>query len=578
MADTITGSGQPYVRRRRGEVRAGWLSARTRNTLGRPMRIGAIAAASFVTALVAFILAPLAGRREAQPSAPVAVQWRDTTALLDARAAARSSVDDADSLLAAAHAAAQPAEPAVPAPDAFPAALPETARRDSLQAISTELATLLARVENAPLPSSYRALGESQLMRDDGRVRQLLDSLGDVERERDEFGASGGVDPVFVALTARASAIGRAIQTIAEGKRGALERSIADLAPAAPVPVVRRVTVDTVTPRLRRDSAAATLARADRALAQARAENAQQDQRLREVRAKANVAAPPMAILAAALVLGLVLGFTVTFAAELRQPRVADLAETEFVTGARVLAVLRPRTIPPERARRRSDRNLPPVLDPTSDAYRLLASHLVVTGSTSRALATVTGDVPAVTAVIAANIAAVSANDSRSTLLIDADFGQRPVAAALRIAAEPGLEAVIARRLDWAAAVKSVHVGRDRTLDVLPSGQRRAPLTNDEGAAAREQLQHIARRYDLAVLTAPIGQVRHIRPSPDVLICARVGHTPLRALKQSVADLREDGARVVGVVLWRADAPILQPPPTPGVTPSTTPRTEAAIA
>ncbi len=575
MADTITGSGQPYVRRRRGEVRAGWLSARTRNTLGRPMRIGAIAAASFVTALVAFILAPLANR-DPRAVTPVVVQWRDTASLRDARARARNTFDAADSLLALAHTAATQPAVTLPRPETLPPQ--QAARHDSLQAISDELGTLLARVENAPLPSSYRALGESQLMRDDPRVRQLLDSLTDIERERDEFGASGGVDPVFVALTARASAIGRAIQNIADGKRGTLERSMADLAPAAPVPVVRRIVVDTVTPRLRRDSAAVGLAQADRALAQARTENAQLDRRLRDVRARANVSAPPVAILAAALVLGLVLGFTIIFVGELRRPRVADLSETEFVTGARVLAVLRPRVIPPERARRRADRNLPPLLDPTSDAYRLLASHLVVTGSTSRALATITGDVPAVTAVIAANIAAVSANDSRSTLIIDADFAQRPVAGVLRVPVEPGLGAVVAHRLEWAAAVKAVHVGRDRMLDVMPSGASRPPLDDAEATATADQLRHIARRYDLALLTAPSGQVRLIRPSPDVLICAQIGHTPLRSLKQLVADLREDGARIVGVVLWAAEAPELHAPPASSVMPSTTPRTEAAIA
>ena len=55
----------------------------------------------------------------------------------------------------------------------------------------------------------------------------------------------------------------------------------------------------------------------------------------------------------------------------------SDIAETEFVAGARVLAVLRPRAIPPERSRRRSDSGLPPLLDPTADPYRLLDGTLV---------------------------------------------------------------------------------------------------------------------------------------------------------------------------------------------------------
>ena len=44
-------------------------------------------------------------------------------------------------------------------------------------------------------------------MRGDAQVKQLLDSLVEIERERESYNAVGGVDPVFAALTARGSAL-----------------------------------------------------------------------------------------------------------------------------------------------------------------------------------------------------------------------------------------------------------------------------------------------------------------------------------------------------------------------------------
>ena len=51
------------------------------------------------------------------------------------------------------------------------------------------------------------------------RARLLLDSLTEVEREREAFGTTGGADPVYVALTSRAAEIGRAIQAVGQSRR-----------------------------------------------------------------------------------------------------------------------------------------------------------------------------------------------------------------------------------------------------------------------------------------------------------------------------------------------------------------------
>src|SRR6185503_20116494 len=146
----------------------------------------------------------------------------------------------------------------------------------------------------------------------------------------------------------------------------------------------------------------------------------------------------------------------------------------------RVLAVVRPREIPPERARRKADLRLPPLIDPTSDAYRLLASHASVSGPT-RAIVTITGDVPSVTATIAANIAAVSANEMRSTLLVDADLEKRPVTSVLRLPPRLGVAGVVAGSADLSASAVQTPVGRDLWLEVVQGGtEGRGPISGRE--------------------------------------------------------------------------------------------------
>ena len=270
--------------------------------------------------------------------------------------------------------------------------------------------------------------------------------------------------------------------------------------------------------------------------------------------------APPIAILAAAVVLGLTLGFAIALSIEIGQPRVSDLQEAERVTGTRVLAVVRPREIPPERSRRKADLRLPPLIDPTSDAYRLLASHASVSGA-SRAIVTVTGDVPAVTATIAANIAAVSANEMRSTLLVDADLEHQPVGSVLRLPTANGVASVLEGAIDLPAAAVQTLVGRDRWLDVVPSGTtQRGPIAAREAQSLRDAIMRSARHYELTVIVAPFERANDVRVGPAVLVCAHVAHSLVPTLRSAVAALRDDGAQIIGIVLWSAEAPSLDPP------------------
>jgi len=556
MVDTITGTVPRYTRRRRAEMRAAWVAARARNTLRQPLRLAAISGTVFTVALMVLVLTPRNARRASRQITPLSTHWRDTTTLLLDGDTATRRLAVAESTLAARRTlASRPTY--VPPSDTFPAAL--RVRRDALSAANAELTRLLDRVENSPLPQSYRALGESRPLSADSRVRAMLDSLADVEREREEFGAGGGVDPIFVALTARATAIGRSIQAIAEARQTAIRDSIALLRPPAiAAPVI--VTVDTLGPLQRRDSLQTRRDSLAAALDAARRANAITERQLREARAQANVVAPPIAILAASLVLGLTLGFAIALMIEVSRPRVSDLQEAERVTGARVLAVVRPREVPPERARRKADHRLPPLIDPTSDAYRLLASHASVSGPT-RATVTVAGDIPSVTATIAANIAAVSANEMRSTLLVDADLEKQPVASVLRLPPSPGVAAVLAGSIDLSSAAIQTMVGRDRWVDVVPSGaDQRGPISSREAETLRAAIARSSRHYELTVVVSPFEQANDVRVVPAVLVCAHVAHSLVSTLRAATAALRDNGAQIIGIVLWSADAPSLEPP------------------
>ena len=532
------------------------MAARARNTLRHPLRLATISGTVFTAALVLLVLAPRDARRASQQIAPLSTRWRDTVSLLNDVDTATHRLTVAESTFATRRAAAlRPAY--VPPVETLSTAL--QARRDVLASASAELSQLLERVENSPLPQSYRALGETRWLTSDARVRAMLDSLADVEREREDFGAGGGVDPIFVALTARATAIGRSIQAIAEARQSVIRDSLALLRPpVAAAPVV--VAVDTVGPMERRDSAQTRLNAAIAELEAARRENSNTDRQLRQARRQANVVAPPIAILAASLVLGLTLGFAIALAVEIAQPRISDLQEAERVTGARVLAVVQPREVPPERARRKADLRLPPLIDPTSDGYRLLATHVSVSGPT-RAMVTVTGDVPSVTATIASNIAAVSANDMRSTLLVDADLEHGPVASILRLPTSGGVTSVLAGDADLSTAAVQAPVGRDRWLDVVPSGGRdRGAIRPREAETLREAIARVARHHELTVIVAPFGQANDIRVAPGVLVCAHIAHSLVSGLRSAVADLRDNGAQIIGIALWSAEAPNLDPP------------------
>ena len=565
----------------RVEHGAPWVAARARNALRRWLLVVAVGATTFVIALVALVLVPRQATRSALVIMPSSAERPDTMPLVLAVGRAQARVARADSALLAARVAARESAAAGPPPDTLPPEL--AARRDSLLGAIGTLNRLLARAENAPLPASYRALGETRELRAEPRVRALLESLADIEREREAFGAVGGVDPIFVSLTARAGEVGRAIQEIAQSRRVVLRRELATLRPApppppptvavagdssappspdpAPVRVAASVALpDSAVRAARLVAAQESLAVARQSLAEARQRNEAFDRRVERARELANVSAPPFALLAAALVLGVAAGFIVSLLVEMLRPRVADAAEAERVAGARVITVIRPYVPNPDRARRRADLEASPLIDAAAEGYRMLYLHVSATGSVLP-IVTVTGDDADIVATVAANLAVASAYEARSTLLVDGDLGNGAVSGVLRVPPEPGLAAVIAEKAMWAEAIHATTVGRDRSLDVIPSGVW--PIGRSVSAQGTERvrrdLRRLTGRYDFAVLVADEAHAERgatsMLPGPDVIIVARAGYTPLAWLTAAVDGLGRTGERVRGIVLWDSEPP-----------------------
>ncbi len=549
-------SGRTAVQRP-SDGRARWLRRRARNVARRPMSVAVYGVVIFVAALVALVIAPAAARREsgAPPPAPTRP---DTSSLRRAAAAAAARAVAAEQQLASARDALARTtdEPAIL--DTLSAVT--RARRDSIAEESGLLARLLRRTEEAPLVASWRALGESRPLRGIPRVRQIVDSLIEVDRSRSDFGAAGGIDPIFVALTARAAELGRELEEIAANRRAALRTELDRMQPVHRPRVLARPSIDTMPLVATADSARRELAFAQRALARGHAMHRALDQEAARAREEvARTGASPLAMLSAALVLGLALGYAVTLIGEMRRPRIADAHEAAAVAHAPVLTRIRPQVESPERGRRRTDRELSPLLDLTSGSYEVVRAELAKEGIEGRAVAVVADDA-GVAATVATNLAAAWAQLARSALVVDMDFETHGVSAVLRTRRSPGVTDLLARRIEWPEALRTALVGRDRTVDVLPSGRNaRGTLQGASGELAGE-LAHLVRRYEVVVVSAPhskLGVVPAVSTAVrEVVLCVRRGRTRLSALQQLVRAVTENGARLRGLVLWEAEDPV----------------------
>ncbi len=543
--------------------RAIWLAARARNAVRRPVFIAAVGLGTFVAALIALVLAPQQVKHRGEPRVSDVGTRPDTAQLIAAVNQSRMRLAVAETSLAMARVRA--ATTPVQEIDTLSPRLIK--QRDSLSNAINDLDALLTRVETAPVTASYRALAESPQLSANPRVKGLVDSLVEVERDRDVYGATGGADPMYVALTTRSTEIGRSIQALAQQRREALRQEIAKVnAPAQQRRAIAEMpAVDTAGWVAERDTAQSLVTQATTALTDARQRSRDYERAVTRARNQERLSAPPFAMLAAALVIGVVLGFGAAFVDEMRHPRISsDEHEVERVTGARVIATITPRPKDPDRARRSADRAAPRYFDPGADGYQLTYLHVARAGA-SRLMLTIAGPDTGIAAVVAMNVAAIAADEARSTVILDTDAQTSPVAAALRSHAEPGLADVIQRQIDWSEVATQAPVGRDRFVDLVPSGIANNGLESARVIdLLRQESPRLIRHYEAIVLVTSIDQAAAglpgALPIPDTVLCARVGHTRISDVNVALDKVRASGGNPLGIVLWDAVPPALPSP------------------
>ena len=369
------------------------------------------------------------------------------------------------------------------------------------------------------------------------------------------------MDPIFVALTSRATEIGRTIRAISEERLKVLQAELSGTTVAAPM--ISVPAIDTVTPLALRDSARLAIQQNGDSLARLRAVAQALDRDEEQARERATRVAPPLALLASAFVLSAVIGFATALIGELRRPRVSDANELERFLGIRVLSTIETPMPSVDRGRREADRAAPPYFDPGAEGYQLAYLGLA-TDHPALMSATVTGDETAIAAVVACNLAAVAADEARNTLVIDLE-SSCSASAALRARAEPGIGDIVRHEVSWPDATIAARVGRDKTVDLVPFGITSSPPSTEQLVELLQQDgARLARYYDAIFVLASAEDVSKglstALASPEVVYCVRPGITPLRSLRDQLERIRSSGGLVRGVVLWNAERPLLPTP------------------
>lgn len=575
--------------------RTAWMAARARNAAKRGGLIAAVGLASVAITLLLLVLVPREVNRNVRARIEALPPLVDTLTLQANLTGATDRLKNAEATLQYLRQAEadRVASATANAPGGSDVAIATiNAPADQTDA-RKDLGTRAARARTAPLVENFRLVGEAELLRNDSRAKLLLDSLNEVSRDREAYAALSGADARYAAMTARISTLGQRLLAIAEQR---LTASPANNAPsAAPVPSMsrpvapptattppfttppatadsapranidvpadtgtlaqpQRFSGDSIAERLARealDTARVLLQTAEKALADARVSNTQIAEARARAEADSPARVPPVAMLFAALVTGLAVGFGCAFFIEVKRPRVADAAEVERVTDARVIlhtgATVSDRS---SRSRRQTDAGVAPVVDAASEAYQLLHITLTGYGDTSREVQVISSDA-LLGATIGINLAAAAVRDSRTTLLVDANTPSRLIRQLLRVSA--GADRQAGER-SLQSQLVAAPVGREQTVDTLL-------LPADGGDDVIEALRAIEADHDFTVLVRDDSSNAAGELSPaitDVILCARVGVTRLEWLITRTAELRAQQHRVRAVLLWATRAPSLR--------------------
>jgi hypothetical protein len=445
---------------------------------------------------------------------PRAVAVADSARLIPGGAdSTRTPVDSNTTQGVAPSDAASPFSLALPAAVAIP---------DSIKIAVAALSARLERAQNAPLAASWRSLAADPLLQQDARVRALADSLADAERTRNEYDAVGGVDPIYLELSSRVTAYGRAIERSALQRIGALLEEATTVGPVVTTRVgptaeerARRFVADSaryVTARARRDAAAEVSDSVAALLAVQRRAALQGDSSRVRAQRRVDALAPPLAMLTASAAAAVGLALLVAILLEVRAPRLAD--DREVTSQARVPVLL---------SIRETDASTP---DALTSAFSQLVFDLEASLVSTRTLLVVSDD-----GVLAARTAARMAErlgyNGRSVRIVSPRQGTARMTTRVRRRATP-------------TATQAVLVQPERSQGVAWTGE------------------FFLESVSTDTITVRAGTLDDVRPAlaageqdTQVVLVVRIGSTPTMWLSRARAEIhRTPNSSALGVVIW----------------------------
>ena len=188
-----------------------------------------------------------------------------------------------------------------------------------------------------------------------------------------------------------------------------------------------------------------------------------------------------------------------------------------------------------------------------AEAFRVLQAAILLGNGKRNKIVAITSAMPAEgKTTLAVGLARVAAIGGQHVIVIDCDIRMRSINRVLGIAPTEGLQQVLAGERSWRDVVG---VDQASGAHVLPaSGMTSKDLFNSDDM--QKLVSELSKEYDLVVLDcAPVFAVAETRViaslADAVVVTARAGRTPARALSAAIEQLELSGANVLGVALNR---------------------------
>ena len=153
---------------------------------------------------------------------------------------------------------------------------------------------------------------------------------------------------------------------------------------------------------------------------------------------------------------------------------------------------------------------------------------------------------------VALSLAMANAEQGKRTLVIDGDLRQPSIERLVRMTPNAGLAGVLAQSVHWRAATRPVP--KRPNLFVLGSGAPIPLALAMIGPQMRGILKQTTQEFDLVVVDSPpllgCAETLEMAAAADVTVLAvRSGHTPMKALANTIETLRRVNVPIAGIVL-----------------------------